>query len=301
MTSKQLIDRLMQNHDDHPLEAAAALRGLNADDVSVEDIPRVAFLVNHVIGEKELQWDEAFILQQRFGRENRTPKVVRDKAVAATLSGNLLEAWAAESILRSDASATFSQASVAIRLGILQYIAPTSGAIYISTELQVCLVEIKSWHDAGQLAGLMAGALNNIISFLMDNPGTAAADTIYRQAITEGSFVCRDLWLKAGTWVNHERAEYLIALVHNKLGIWNVACDAIKSGLAIIRANGKEDVDQAFFLLELGKSLNHLGFQSDAEAARQEAFNLAKHFNEPGLDEWFAARARLTSLITEPT
>ncbi|MQR01385.1 hypothetical protein [Glaciimonas soli] len=299
MSSKQLIDRLMQNHDDHPLEAAAALRSLNADDVLAEDIPRVAFLVNHVIGEKELKWNEAFILQQRFGRENRTPKVVRDIAVAATLSGNLLEAWTAESILRTDASATFSQASVAIRLGILQYIAPTSNANHISTELQVCLGEIQSWHDAGRLVGLMAGALNNVISYLMDNPGTADSDTTYRQAIAEGSFACRDLWVKAGTWVNHERAEYLIALVHNKLGIWDVACDAAKSGLAIIRANGEEDVDQAFFLLELGKALHRLGFQSDAEVARQEAFSLAKHFNEPGLDEWFAMRAKLTSLTTE--
>ncbi len=92
--------------------------------------------------------------------------------------------------------------------------------------------------------------------------------------------------------MHRERADYLVALTRNRVGEWNAARKAAQSGLETIAANGSEDVDKAFLHLEVARAalgaMDPIGHAAAMESARA----LAAQFKEPGLDEWFASRAK---------
>ena len=56
-------------------------------------------------------------------------------------------------------------------------------------------------------------------------------------------------WRKCGTWINEERALYLLALVYNRVGKHEKALKHANHALRVIYANGKEVVDEAFIQL----------------------------------------------------
>ena len=74
------------------------------------------------------------------------------------------------------------------------------------------------------------------------------------------------------------------------VGEWESPRTAALSGLATIDANGPEDVDRAFLLLEVAHAERGLGQFEKSKEARSKAFELAASF-EPTLHEWFKARA----------
>ena len=87
-----------------------------------------------------------------------------------------------------------------------------------------------------------------------------------------------------------ERADYLVALCANRLGKWQQAHKAASRGLAIIAANGEEDIDRAFLLLALARSCQGLGKTAEAEQARSEARSLAQNFDKE-IRAWFDSTA----------
>ena len=91
--------------------------------------------------------------------------------------------------------------------------------------------------------------------------------------------------------MQHERADYLVALVCNASADWDAALAAATSGLATIEANGSEDVDRAFLLLEAGRAHRGAGRAAECESMRAAAFALAAAFEEPSLRPWFEERA----------
>jgi len=282
----------MRDHDDDPVRVAAELRELPAEDVAPEDRPRLTWLVNHVIGEKENRWPEALDLHIKFGGDDKARGVARNRAVAAILSAAPLEAWKAEADFSASAGCTFSQAQIAVRLGVLQHVAPSANVEPVAAALLDCLDEIGTWTDAGSITDMLAASLNNVVSALLERDDAPAESDAYRRALSEGARAGRTLWLRAGTWVNHERAEYLVALCANATEDWSAGKAAAQSGLDIIAANGSEDVDRAFLLLELSRALAGEGDDEASRVARAQAFAIADGFGEQWLREWFESRAR---------
>jgi len=291
MATKMTLDDMARLHDSEPAMVATALKGLADDGVSASDLPCYAWLVNHVIGEEADDWAQALDLHRRTAGDSAHTAVLRHWAAAALLGGAAVESWTAEARLAEVSGATAAQARVAVRLCAMQHGIKAATPREIAQALLPCVEEIEAWPAFGPLASLLAGSLNNVASTLLDRAASPVGDVLVRRALPAAAQACRRLWHEAGNWMNQERADYLVALCSNKVGDWDTARGAAESGLATIAANGSEDVDRAFLLLELGRAWRGLGDPERSESARAEAMALADEFSEPGLREWFDSRA----------
>lgn len=276
------IDRV---HDDDPAHAAEGLRRLVEAGVPPADLARCAWLINHVVGETLGRWGEALALQRRLGADAPTG-VLRHRAVAARLAGEPAEEVAATATLAQRGGATPAQAAMTVALSAWQF----SQSAQPVQELVATILELLPSLQPGPLAALNASALSNLVSALLDRTA-APVDTSTRRALVEGAQACRKLWREAGNWLNHERADYLVALCANRVGDWAAALEAAQSGLDTIARHGSEEVDRAFLLLQRARACRGLGDDAGHAESRREALTLAGSFDEPGLREWFDREA----------
>lgn len=291
MAAAMTIDELILIHDSEPTVVATALRSFAIDGVASSDLARYAWLVNHVIGEKLGAWYEALDLHHRISMESRDIAVFRHLAVAASIAGAPIEAWTIETQLAEEAQASVEAARAAVRFGVLQFAPENISPIELARVFCACLKDIAADQPIGKLGPILAGSLNNVVSKLLDHPSAPTEEIVYRQALSDGAQICRKIWQGAGNWMNHERADYLVALCCNKLEDWAGARDAAQSGLKTIDANGSEDVDRAFLLLELGRAWRGLGDETQRATVRTQALELSKGFDDE-LRKWFASRAQ---------
>jgi len=102
----------------------------------------------------------------------------------------------------------------------------------------------------------------------------------------------RELWNRAGTWVNHERADYLCALVFNRLGEFAKALEAAERGRLLIETHGSEDVDHAFLMLESVQALFGLERREEGASWLRQAAAIAEGWDDQSLKDWFAGKAK---------
>jgi hypothetical protein len=278
---------LMRDHDADPAAAAVALRELAASGVTVEDTPRLGWLINHVIGEKFGDWGEALALLKPVCTDAAPAGAWRQLGVAALLAGDVLTARDAETRMAD------AQAGIAIRLAVLERKVETLEPLKAAAALMQCLALIDPTAPGSPLTPMLAASMNNVVSALLDHKQADFREPILREALTKAAALTRKLWGSAGTWVNHERADYLVALVANQIGEFAAARDAAKAALQLIEAHGTEDIDRAFLLLELARAERGLGFDDANKRAKEAALAIAAGFTEPWLVEWFAERSAL--------
>ena len=278
---------LMRDHDADPAAAAAGLRALAASGVTVEETPRLGWLVNHVIGEKFGEWGEALDLLKPVCTDAVPAGAWRQLGVAALLAGDVLTAWDAEARIAD------AKAGIAIRLSVLERKVETLEPLKGAAALMQCLALVDPTAPVSPITPMLAASLNNVVSALMDHKQADFREPILREALTKGAALARTLWGSAGTWVNHERADYLAAMVANQIGEFAAARDAAKAALQVIEANGVEDIDRAFLLLELARAERGLGFDDAYKTARDAALAIAAGFTEPWLVQWFSERSAL--------
>jgi len=286
---------LVANHDENPEAASKALQSLAQSTIADDDLQKFTWLVNHVIGEKLADWPGASSLQQKVGAGRAHRASLRNMAIAASMAGDAIAAIAAEARFAEVAAVPPAHAAMSVRLGILQYATPNAPAEQAAVALNHCVRELAAWPKLGALADQFAVSLNNTVSALLDKTDADTGSPAIQLALREGSGLSRRAWSEAGTWVNVERADYLVAMCLNKLGDWQGAAGAARAGLESIARNGTEDVDRAFLLLELGKACRELGLDDESSSATAQAAALAKQFAEPGLREWFDSRAAATA------
>jgi hypothetical protein len=291
MTSTVLLDELMQTHDADPAFTAQQLRLMAEQVVNEADQPRYTWLVNHVIGETLGLWQDAYHVQQQAIGQSAQRIVLRNRAVAALLAGFPEEVHQWESQLCLVTQASSEHAIMVIRLGVLQHVAPSTSPAVTAHTLAPYLHEMSHWNMSGPLDDLLGASLNNIVFSLLSHEGLDTTDAEQCQTLVEAAQRSKMFWQHAGGWLQHQRADYLRALVFNAIGDWSAAVNAAHSALATIDAYGPEEVDQAFLLLELSCAYRHLGEEQKARNSRDHAFALAKHFDEPRLMECFQKQA----------
>jgi hypothetical protein len=295
MNDAERFNEIMVHHDENPVEASEKLRELWPDRVADRDRPRASQLINHLFGEKLGRWQEADRLLRELGNGDTRRAIVRSQAIAALLSGYPLDSWQAENRLLAAPECTRSQASLVVRLGVLEHLVATAAIEKTVTALLHFLTEIAAWSNYGPHADLLAGSLNNLLSTLLERADAPTQEPDYQEALNEGAKVCSRLWAVAGTWANQERAEYLVALCANKTGRFVDARNAAQCGLEIIDNGGEaQPVDRAFLLLELSRACSGLNDSAKSERARADAFRIAKEFKNPSIQQWFEKRAGLT-------
>jgi hypothetical protein len=286
-------------HDEDPPRAAALLREIDAAHVAADDRPRLAFLLNHVLGEKGGDWSAAHERQQALLRAASTDAALvlwRQAAAAARLAGDAAAESAATSAIAAACGAAPAQAGQLVALAAATFRVPALPSREAAEAVLAVLPPLDqdaAWQRAGGLDASAAACCNNLSADLSERPLVDLGIATLRAAMAGTAELAQRLWLRAGTWVHHERACYQRAIVANTLGEPHRAQAHAQAGLALLDANdaaGEEFVDRAFLELELAHANERLGLAADAAAARERAKSLAARFGDPGLDAWFASR-----------
>jgi len=297
-TPEEALDEADACHDDDPPRAAALLRQLDPAALPPGRLPGLAVLFNHVLGEKLGAWAEA---QQRFDVLLRAagdpppPALFRQAAAAARLAGDAVAETRLSAALAAATGATVVQAQEVVALTALMYRVPTLPAAGAAEAIAQALplFAAPSWQQATPLDTAVAACANNIASGLLDRPPAELQLPALRGALDDTAQFAERVWLRAGNWLNHERAAYLRSMVANALGDATGARSHALRGLALLDANdtdSAEPVDRAFLELERARACRDLAFHDEAAAAQSAADSLAAQFNDAGLDEWFAKR-----------
>jgi hypothetical protein len=298
-TPLALLDAADACHDDDPPRAADLLRRIDPAALPADRLPGLAFLLNHVLGEKFGAWAEA---HARFGPVLRAasdqplPVLWRQAAAAAGLAGDASAAAEAVAAMARATGASAEQAGDVVALTQAMFRVPGLPVAEAAKAAATAIAALAAprWQAQATPLDAAAGACtNNIASGLIERPLADLADPSLRSATEDVARCAERLWLRAGTWVNHERAAYLRALVANGLGDPGAAREHALRGLVLIDANDgehAEDVDRAFLLLEQSRAARALGRADEAQATLAEADALAAKFGDAGLDAWYGSR-----------
>jgi hypothetical protein len=271
-----LLDEIDRVHDAEPERAAQLLREFDATELAAARLGELAFLYNHVLGEKFARWDEAAErIAQLVLRDDAPPGVWRQLFAAHTLRGDALGAAAARTALAKSTGASDAEANWAGELTVLAYVAdPLARA-----EDLLALAKAAAQIEASPLDAALAACFNNVTMRLLEaslNRPLAAAGAA---ALRAGAESARRFWYRAGHWLQHERADYLCAKVDVRLGDATAAIAAAEHGLRLVEANGNDPIERAFLLLPLAAALAAGGNAARAHAVRAEAETLARGFD----------------------
>jgi hypothetical protein len=293
MTISDDLSLLVQNHDDEPQAAADDLRRLAELDVPADELGRFAWLVDHVIGEKQGAWPEAYELIKKVTASHKSLQlpVLRFAAVAALLGGSLPAGMALERRMM-ERNVSADQASAAVRAGALSFTVTSANALDTSAGLLSIVDSVSRWSDPSGVDSLVAASLNNIVSALLEHQDDTLDDPDVSTAMILGADAARRLWYRAGTWLNHERADCLCALVFNRLGDHAKALEAAERGQRVIERSGCEDVDCAFLMLESARALIGLSRKAEATERLRRATAMATKWDDEETKQWFDRTAQ---------
>ena len=295
-----LLDEAQACHDEDPARGAELLRRIDPAALPVDRLPGLAFLLNHVLGEKLGAWPEAHAmfgpLLRAAGDAHPPPALWRQAAAAAGLAGAAGAAARHAAALAAATGAAEAQVGDVVVLTQVMYRVPGLPADEAAQTVAATLpaFDAPAWRDGSTpLDAAVAACTNNIASSLIERPAAELRGAALRRATHDAAALAERFWRRAGTWVHHERAAYLCALVANAFGEAAPARDHALRGLALLDANDAdraENVDRAFLLLERSRACRALGRASEAEATLGEADALASQFADAGLDAWYASR-----------
>ncbi|WP_323122130.1 hypothetical protein [Burkholderia alba] len=293
MTIADDLGRLIRTHDDEPDAAADELRTLAEKALPADQLGRFSWLVAHVIGERCNRWPEAceLIAKATSGHASPAMPVLLNAAVCAHLAGDLLAGLAWERRMAQQGMRA-EQAAVAVRAAALSFMLTRASAPAVAAGLRTVIDSIERWDDASAADALAGASLNNVVSALIEQDDEIVGLAEVRGAMVEGAAVARKRWQRAGTWVNRERADYLCALVFNRVGDHAKALDAAERGRQLIESSGSEDVDRAFLLLESAQALYGLSRHAEGAEHLSQAENLAQAWDDVSLKQWFDGKAR---------
>ena len=273
------IDRI---HDDEPARAAEGLRALDAAGVGTDQLSLLGFLLLHVLGEKLGHWTKAADRLDSLlaGRGDAPLAVVAHAAAAAHLAGQADNRALAELARIGGTAAETAVALVALGMR------PPAETPGFAAELQRLADATRALDPGGPLDQRLAVGFNNATSALLDRAAPPVEAGV-AGALLAGSEAALRFWRAAGTWVNHERALYLRALVHNRVGNATAAGEDCRQALAIIDAHGGEEVDRAFLQLQMAGALHALGDEHEGARQLAAARAAASEWDDAGLKTWF--------------
>ncbi len=287
-TDAALLDEIDRIHDDAPERAAAMLRGFNPSELEVGRLGELAFLYNHMLGEKLGEWNEAAErIAALTARESPPPGVWRQLFAAHSLRGDALGAASARVGLARSTGARDLEAQWAGELTVLSFAPdPLTRAADV-----IALAKAAGAAEPNPLDAALAACFNNVTVRLLDAGRGQSLAADVAQALRVGAESARRFWVRAGEWLQHERADYLCAKVGVRIGDYDAAIDAAERGLAIVAASGDDPIERAFLLLPLAAALAGRGEHERARTLREEADALARDF-ETGAASAYAQDAR---------
>jgi hypothetical protein len=308
-TDTDRLDEANACHDDDPARGAELLRAVTAAQLPSERWPGYAFLLNHVLGEKLSRWDEALQRQrQLLSLAQPAPAAVlwRQAATAARLAGAGGEADEMARAFARASGAPLERSTELLRLCAAMYQAPGLVAAQAGEHALAALAPLAqpAWQASGPLDASVAACANNIASGFVDRPATDLQHATARAALAHAAEQALRFWLRAGTWIHHERALYLRAMACNALDEPQDAHAHAQAALALLDAHDAEhaeDIDRAFIELERRHACERLGLTTEADDARHNAQTLADRFDDAELTRSFDQRERVLTAMPRRT
>jgi hypothetical protein len=135
----------------------------------------------------------------------------------------------------------------------------------------------------------LAACYNNLATQLLDAPHDPQRDAL----MLEAAALSRSTWVEAGTWLQTERADHVLALCAAKTGDGAQSLRHARSCLAICEANHADAFERCFAHQALGEALRVSG---DAAAARDELAIMRALLDEIGDEHRAHAQSALDKL-----
>lgn len=289
-----LIEQGWKDHARASAEVAARVAA--AQPATALQAAALLRLSNHVLGEHLNDWEQALAIAERVAAgfeqdfaDDGTEipgiaEMLSSLIVAQTLDGDRMAALTNQHRLHalSPSQASLRQLKLSgqlpgplVRAGRFE----EGAAIY-----RGLLLPARQQNDS-DVQRSMAIVSNNLATALLEQSTRTPQQS---ELMQQAAQVALEFWLRCGTWVNHERALYLQALVANVAGQAQQALVFADQALALIEAHGSEPVDQAFILLTRAHALRVLGNPEGYGHALADAQALADAFDEADLTTWFA-------------
>ncbi|MCC7508977.1 MAG: hypothetical protein IT464_06350 [Planctomycetes bacterium] len=290
MDFNELINNGWARHDK---ETAVVAGELEAHVALASDAGKAVQLITlavHTIGSHGREWRRAAALAERvvaaLPETAELAPALGNLAVARFMAGDYAGALASES--RSVELTDVEPVSMMARTRIL---------------IASALVDAKRLDEAARVYNAavslaraqdeklacdraIAVTSNNLASELMTRESRTDTENALMLAAAENA---REFWVKCGTWENEERAEYLLACVHNKLNQPGKALEHAARGLDVIAKNGEEVVDEAFLNLASADACRLQDNREGFDRMLARADELAGEWTDQGLKDWFAA------------
>jgi hypothetical protein len=282
------LQDLLAHHSGDIRSGAKALLGLATQVTSTDDAARFASVVSHVVGEESGNWDLARnLITSLEARFRQSVGVQGNLAVACYLSSHWIGGLEAESRAMAAARESALSVGVWVRLSAAhafqgQHDWPSCFALLGPALDLAQSVQPGSRHDS-PIASIASSLASDLLEL---DQRTAAHD----EALERAALLSHRFWGRAGSWIHHERADYLLALTYNALRRFDEARQAAARALATIDSHGDEPVDRAFINIELALACRELKRKEDFERARKSASDIAQTFEDPGLQQWFQSK-----------
>ena len=166
------LDTANACHDDEPQRGADLLRGIDPAAIDTGRRPLLAFLLNHVFGEKRARWDEALALQRKLLATEPQPgiELLRHAAAAAALAGDGDSAASFTAQLAAAAGDRSDAAQALVALSEAGFTAPALDADGAAAATLRALQGLDGLHDhpAPGLDAAFGAVTNNLASHLAE-------------------------------------------------------------------------------------------------------------------------------------
>jgi hypothetical protein len=139
--------------------------------------------------------------------------------------------------------------------------------------------------SAGDPAALKAFAAiaNNLAGDLRFYHARHRDDRAYGDQMIEAARIARDVWYRAGGWLEQERADYQLALCLAAIGEGPEAAEHAVSCVALCEANGADDVECFFALEALAHAQAASGRKAEAGSTRAQMANRLSRIEDSGM------------------
>ncbi|MEP7180977.1 MAG: hypothetical protein ABI886_02175 [Betaproteobacteria bacterium] len=239
MTFDTFLDEAWRDHGERPEEVAARLEQGYALIEMPAQIAPFARLIAHVDGEHLARWrDGAARLARlrshpKWTGDGDAPAIVRRLIAALGVAGGDEMESGLDGADRAHAHAVAAAALIEQR--------DTAAAIrHFRSALAAAAPGLPERDPAIRA---LAVASNNVASALEEQPLRDAGQT---RAMLEAAAASREYWAQAGTWLETERAEYVLAKCHLAVGDAAAALEHAMACVAICERNGADGFERFF-------------------------------------------------------
>ena len=293
MEFDDLIGQGWARHAEETAAVAATLEEHESLADTAEKAGQLALLANHTMGEHLKDWPRARKLVgglvERLKDEPEAAGTLSALAVCDYLCDETSAYQTSLNRAGELAKTGFEPTRIRVQMLIASGLLAAGKIDECSDLYRATLTDAAKLPDDSPANRSVAITSNNLAGELLEVKERSKAQN---KLMLEAAVAARTFWLKAGDWVNDERADYLLASVQTAVGNHDEGLRTALRGLKTIVDNGEQSVDQAFLHLAAAAAQRGLGDTEQHASQIAKGVALAAKFEEDGLKEWFAGELK---------